>query len=311
MNVDNFRTMRESIVTLVFGVLCATGFPCEAQEIVYIHTDTSGSILAETDSNGTVLSRRTYEPFGQQLEAVVNGPGYTGHVQDADTGLIYMQQRYYDASLGRFLSVDPVATRPIGDNFNRYWYANNNPYTNVDPDGRECNGNGCWVTTPEREAAASGNWREYYRLAAAGGDPYAQRAGEVASNTGSTRVNEALSHVTNKILSDSIALRMGADPQRLTTGQKVAVEFRMENIRVGLPRRHVVALDNAGATAQNPVKLDRGVIGEIHRAEFNANGADPGVFGGFKVDAMEKAINNVGGTTREFYDYCPSPSCKN
>jgi hypothetical protein len=33
-------------------------------------------------------------------------------------------------------------------------------------------------------------------------------------------------------------------------------------------------------------------------------------FGGFKVDAMEKAINNIGGTTRAFYDYCPSPSCK-
>jgi len=311
MNVDSLRTVRKSIVTLVFAALYAAGSKCQAQEIVYIHTDKAGSILAETDSTGAVLSRRTYEPFGQQLESVVDGPGYTGHVQDADTGLTYMQQRYYDPSLGRFLSVDPVATRPIGDNFNRYWYANNNPYTNVDPDGRECNGNGCWVTTLEREAAASGNWREYYRQAGSGGDAYAQRAGEVASNTGSSRVNETLSHVTNKILSDSIAVKMGADPQRLTTSQKIAIEFKMENIRVGLARAHVLALDNAGASAKNPVSLDRAVIGDFHKSVFNANGADPSIFGGFKVDAMEKAINNVGGTTRDFYDYCPSPSCKN
>lgn len=49
-----------------------------------------------------------------------------------------MQQRYYDQSLGRFLSVDPVtANAANGSNFNRYWYANNNPYRFVDPDGRQ------------------------------------------------------------------------------------------------------------------------------------------------------------------------------
>ncbi len=52
-----------------------------------------------------------------------------------------MQQRYYDPIAGRFLSVDPVtADRNTGGNFNRYWYANNNPYTNTDPDGRICVG---------------------------------------------------------------------------------------------------------------------------------------------------------------------------
>ncbi len=46
-------------------------------------------------------------------------------------------QRYYDPGVGRFLSVDPVtANGNTGGNFNRYWYANNNPYKFVDPDGR-------------------------------------------------------------------------------------------------------------------------------------------------------------------------------
>lgn len=63
--------------------------------------------------------------------------GYTGHDMDADTGLTYMQQRYYDSVIGRFLSNDPVSMDAgSGGNFNRYWYANNNPYRFVDPDGR-------------------------------------------------------------------------------------------------------------------------------------------------------------------------------
>jgi uncharacterized protein RhaS with RHS repeats len=45
-----------------------------------------------------------------------------------------MQQRYYDPATLRFISTDPVSADPL--NFNRYWYANNNPYTYVDPDGR-------------------------------------------------------------------------------------------------------------------------------------------------------------------------------
>jgi hypothetical protein len=43
----------------------------------------------------------------------------------------------FDAS-ARFVSTDPVQADPnAGDNFNRYWYANNNPYKFTDPDGRQ------------------------------------------------------------------------------------------------------------------------------------------------------------------------------
>ncbi|WP_276327500.1 RHS repeat-associated core domain-containing protein, partial [Xanthomonas vasicola] len=39
----------------------------------------------------------------------MDGIGYTGHGTDGGTGLIYMQRRYYDPTIPRFLSVDPVA----------------------------------------------------------------------------------------------------------------------------------------------------------------------------------------------------------
>ena len=56
---------------------------------------------------------------------------------DGTIGLAYMQQRYYDPMIPRFLSVDPVTTYddPVGQ-FHRYRYANNNPYSFNDADGR-------------------------------------------------------------------------------------------------------------------------------------------------------------------------------
>jgi RHS repeat-associated protein len=58
-------------------------------------------------------------------------------VNDPDTGLVYMQARYYDPITGRFLSIDPAEPIPGSlFHFNRYDYANNNPIINTDPDGR-------------------------------------------------------------------------------------------------------------------------------------------------------------------------------
>ncbi|WP_255418898.1 RHS repeat-associated core domain-containing protein [Paraglaciecola sp. MB-3u-78] len=51
-------------------------------------------------------------------------------------GLTYMQARYYDPVIGRFYSNDPIGFRDV-HSFNRYAYANNNPYKYIDPDGRE------------------------------------------------------------------------------------------------------------------------------------------------------------------------------
>ncbi|WP_081683461.1 RHS repeat-associated core domain-containing protein [Arenimonas composti] len=66
-----------------------------------------------------------------------SGPGFTGHVVDAGSRLVYMQQRYYDPTIGRFLSVDPVTTNATnGDSFSRFHYGGNNPHRYVDPDGR-------------------------------------------------------------------------------------------------------------------------------------------------------------------------------
>ncbi|RMP07207.1 hypothetical protein ALQ28_200042 [Pseudomonas syringae pv. delphinii] len=71
------------------------------------------------------------------MDAVkVNKIGFHGKPFDDSTGLSYMGARYYNPILGRFLTLDPedVVVENI-HSFNRYAYANNNPYRYVDPDG--------------------------------------------------------------------------------------------------------------------------------------------------------------------------------
>ncbi|MEA5668065.1 RHS repeat-associated core domain-containing protein [Stenotrophomonas sp. MH1] len=132
-----------SIALLAFLLSAAA----HAQTTVeYIHTDALGSPVAVTNASGNVIEREVYEPYGSPITRPPSDqPGFTGHVADSLTGLTYMQQRYYDPQVGRFLSVDPVTaySNPVGA-FNRYWYANNNPYRFTDPDGR-CVWDGCVV----------------------------------------------------------------------------------------------------------------------------------------------------------------------
>lgn len=128
-------------IRFLLSWLMLVALPVAAQTVEYIHTDALGTPIAVTDANRVVIERSEYEPYGKLLNRpLTDGPGFTGHVQDAATGLTYMQQRYYDPVVGRFLSVDPVtADANTGALFNRYMYAANNPYRFFDPDGR-CTG---------------------------------------------------------------------------------------------------------------------------------------------------------------------------
>ncbi|MCF7221520.1 RHS repeat-associated core domain-containing protein [Marilutibacter chinensis] len=141
MTVDQRKSVISEYIYLA-GSLIATReryTPTNTYTTKYQHTDALGSPVVITDANRTVLERREYEPYGKQLTPTPqDGPGYTGHVFDAATGLVYAQQRYYDDDIGRFLSADPVTPYSNGDTryFNRYWYAAGNPYKYTDPDGR-------------------------------------------------------------------------------------------------------------------------------------------------------------------------------
>ena len=106
--------------------------------INYIYAN--DKLIAKDGEAGSISSHglKHSRPFGEQIESAENDVGYTGHLYDQDLGLNYMQARYYDPVIGRFYSNDPVGStghNSIVHGFNRYAYANNNPYKYADPDG--------------------------------------------------------------------------------------------------------------------------------------------------------------------------------
>lgn len=78
---------------------------------------------------------KEYDAFGNENSDNTddsNSFGYNGEYLDRETGLIYLRARYYDPSIGRFISEDPIK-----DGSNWYAFCNNNPVTFIDPSGME------------------------------------------------------------------------------------------------------------------------------------------------------------------------------
>ncbi|MBL8194144.1 MAG: RHS repeat-associated core domain-containing protein, partial [Blastocatellia bacterium] len=124
----------------------------EADKINYHTPDHLGSPRILTDGSGVVISRRDFFPFGDQIiDSVGNRASvfgysttdsisqkFTGYFNDDESGLDFAQARYFNSSLGRFMSIDPVFSSSRVENpmtYNRYSYCLNNPINFSDPTG--------------------------------------------------------------------------------------------------------------------------------------------------------------------------------
>ena len=112
-----------------------------------------------TDSAGNVLERLSYDPWGDRrasngagdpTNAIIPSTtdrGFTGHehLDLGGMGLVHMNGRIYDPTLGRFLSPDPYIQSPYhSQSYNRYSYVWNNPLTMTDPTGYVVNTTPVW-----------------------------------------------------------------------------------------------------------------------------------------------------------------------
>lgn len=117
--------------------------------IYYYSVDALGSVTLVTSATGTVGTSTAYSAWGDATSfssALAGQPfGYTAR-ETAESDLLFYRARFYDASVGRFLSEDPVGSN-VGQS--RYAYVGNAPMTWKDPLGRMRRKDKCKATCPD------------------------------------------------------------------------------------------------------------------------------------------------------------------
>ncbi|MEP7212409.1 MAG: RHS repeat-associated core domain-containing protein, partial [Acidobacteriota bacterium] len=136
--------------------------PTASPNTYYTTIDYLGSPRVITDRMGTVISRRDFMPFGEELfpdatyrlaasKYGVNDnirQRFTGYQKDDETGLDFAEARMYKNEHARFTAIDPLLASGKSDNpqtFNRFVYAGNNPILRTDPTGED------WIIQVNRE----------------------------------------------------------------------------------------------------------------------------------------------------------------
>ncbi len=117
----------------------------------YYRKNAQNDIIAILDNTGEVVVEYKYDAWGNHKvldvsgneitnEAsigIINPFRYRSYFYDVETGLYYLNSRYYDPKLGRFISPDDISYLDPNtvNGLNLYAYCENNPVNNFDPSG--------------------------------------------------------------------------------------------------------------------------------------------------------------------------------
>ncbi len=122
--------------------------------LFYFLVDHLGSTTLMVTTAGVIMSTAYFLPFGSYRSTPPPGEltdtGFTGHKQQDNVGLIYMNARYYIPAINRFLTADTLVPSPTTPQaFNRYTYVLGNPLRLVDPSGHgHCDADGNCISQP-------------------------------------------------------------------------------------------------------------------------------------------------------------------
>ena len=121
----------------------------------YLHRDHLASVRFVTEATGNPARMTSYTPFGVPTETnyaptATDTEGFIGERYDVETGLQYLNARYYDPTLGRFIQPDWWEVTKAGVGTNRYAYSFNDPVNKSDPNGHYVTKNGSGSQTKGR-----------------------------------------------------------------------------------------------------------------------------------------------------------------
>ena len=114
----------------------------EAETECILVKNQQGDVEKVISADGTILASYTYDAWGNVLTsegslATANPIRYRGYYFDTETSLYYLQSRYYDPAIGRFINADNYATTyKTSTGANMFAYCLNNP-ANCKDDGGE------------------------------------------------------------------------------------------------------------------------------------------------------------------------------
>ena len=109
----------------------------------YYITNLQGDVMYLVDASGNEVAAYDYDPYGKVIASTGDLAGtnplrYRGYYYDTETGFYYLQSRYYDPEICRFINADSYASTGDGfTGFNMFAYCNNNPVNRIDPDGHD------------------------------------------------------------------------------------------------------------------------------------------------------------------------------
>jgi len=130
------------------SVIYAPGTPSNSgaqEKLVYLHADHLNTPRQATDEAGTVVWHWESDAFGSTVvnedpdsdgsQTIVN-LRFPGQYNDLESGNYYNHYRYYDPSIGRYNTNDPIG---LAGGANSYLYAQSNPQGYIDPFGLDAN----------------------------------------------------------------------------------------------------------------------------------------------------------------------------
>ena len=288
---------------LPMGMMYRNSSYADKQFDYYLYEkDVFGNIIAIYNASGTKVASYCYDAWGNcTVLTNTNGIGtmnpfrYRGYYLDTETNLYYLQSRYYDSYVGRFINADDAGNLGIGNellSYNLFGYCGNNPVMGYDP---------------------TGTWPKWL-------DKFVDKAKNVWNNVCQTaeQVAEFMNDAKDIILSNieisaGICIGMGyaggindvVSVEAITRADIVGIQFKNGEFRIGHPGRSALNV-SIGNVSVGPCSntFENNTVGQ-ERGEpsyfdvgFSGSWAEAYVIG-YHYDYSV----SISGMVRDFYEY--------